>query len=74
MQPKLRRKELDKSGIKKKIAGSIFGNNPMNYLREYDLSVDIILIVYMLCVNFFFKGRSEKIVKDRHTQRGITYK
>ena len=39
-----------------------FGNYQMNYIAEFDLYIDIVLIVYMFCANFFFKGWYEKIV------------
>ena len=31
-----------------------FGNYGMNYLREFDLYIDIVLIVYMFYVKIFF--------------------
>ena len=35
----------------------------MNYLTEFDLLKDIVLIVYMFCATNFFKGWYEKIEK-----------
>ena len=50
----------------------ILGNYLMNYLTEFDLNVDIVLIVYMLCSKIFFKGWLEKLIKTRDTQGNIT--
>ena len=44
----------------------------MNSLKEFDLYIDIVLIVYMFCIKIlFFLGWCEKIVKTRDAQGGI---
>ena len=49
------------------------------YLTEFDMHIDIVLIVYMFCTKilfffFLFKGWCEKIVKSGDFQGGITNK
>ena len=48
----------------------------MNYLREFGVYIDIILIlkVFNAKILFFFKGRCEKIIKCGDAQGGITNK
>ena len=43
-----------KKNSKKRIWESILGNNQMNYLIEFDLYLDIVLIMYMFCATIFF--------------------
>ena len=58
--------------LRKRIQGVIFGNYCINYLREFNLYINIVLIVYILCAKTF-KDQCEKIVK-RDIQEGITNK
>ena len=44
------------------------GNYLMNYL-EFDLYLDIVLIVYMFCAKILFKGWCKKIVKKMRWPR-----
>ena len=37
--------------VRKRIPEGIFGNYQMNYWTEFDLYIDIILIVDIFCVN-----------------------
>ena len=43
--------------LRKRIKEGIFGNCKINYLKEFDVYVDIVLILYMFCtkisVGFF---------------------
>ena len=40
--------------VRKRILEGILGNCRMNYLTEFDLYIDIVLIVYMFCTNILF--------------------
>ena len=58
---------------RKKSKRVFFRNYQMDYVIEFDLHIDIVLIVYMFCAKIFFKkGWCEKILKSRDAQRGIT--
>ena len=37
-----------------RIEEGIFGNDRMDYCTEFDLYIDILLIVYMCCANILF--------------------
>ena len=52
--------------VRNKNRESIFGNNLMNFLKEFDLYIDVVLMLYMFCVKIihFLKVRCEKIVKS----------
>ena len=40
--------------VRKRILEGILGNYQMNYITEFDLDVDIVLMIYIFCPNFFF--------------------
>ena len=45
----------------------------MNYFTEFDLYVDIVFFVNMLCVKiYFFQGSCEKMVKSKDAQGSMT--
>ena len=50
--------------VKKRISENIFGNYLMNYLTEFDLYLDIVLIEYMFCAKtLFFKVDLRRLQK-----------
>ena len=49
------------SEIRQRFYEGIFGNYQMNYLTEFELYIDIGLIVYIFCAKFFF---FKKLVKS----------
>ena len=40
--------------VRKRIYKGIFGNNRMNYSTEFELYIDILLIVYKFCAKLVF--------------------
>ena len=49
------------------LKGELLGNYWLNYLTEFNLYINIVLIVIMICVKIFFL----KIVKSRDDHGGI---
>ena len=39
---------------KKTNLGGIFGNSQMNYFTEFDLNIDIVLVMYIFCSKIIF--------------------
>ena len=56
---------------KKKQKG-IFGNYWMNYLTEFDQSIDSVSMMHLFWGKVFFWGWFENIIKNEKAQEGIT--
>ena len=59
--------------VGKRIKEAILENCWIDYFKDFDIYIDIELIVYMFCTKIlFFKRWCEKIVKRGFVEGGIT--